>query len=167
MSPAWERDAVFLGPPHGSASVPASFHNNQVSRPCGAASPPGAPTQVNSVGFTCCALAHLFFDAPVFSSYRSGLSSCKPPEKNAGGGADMDVAGERTSSRRREGARNPAATTRRKTPVLVAYALGVVCLQGRLRACLRSIYLYFPTNYHHHYYYYYYYYSRAALVIQN
>lgn len=41
----------------------------------------------------------------------------------------MDVAGERTSSRRREGARNPAATTRRKTPVLAAYALGVVCLQ--------------------------------------
>lgn len=67
MSPAWERDAVFLGPPHGSASVPASFHNNQVSRPCAAVFSPGVPTQVNSVGFTCCALGHLLFDAAVFA----------------------------------------------------------------------------------------------------
>lgn len=75
------------------------------------------------------------FSTLPFSPFLSGLSSCKPPEKNvAGGGADMDVAGERTTSQRTEGARNPVATTRRKTPVLAAYALGVVCLQGMLPA---------------------------------
>lgn len=58
----------------------------------------------------------------------------------------MDVAGERSgSSRRREGgARNPAATTRRKTPLPAAFAFGVVCLQGRMRTCLNTFY--FPIK---------------------
>lgn len=72
----------------------------------------------------------------------SGLPSCEPPEKNvAGGGADMDVAGERTTSRRGEGVRNPAATTRRKTPVVANYTLCVACLQGMWPA--RSLCIYF------------------------
>lgn len=130
VSLAWGEKATRFCPPHGSASL---LLVSTTTRWAGrVASPRGGPTQVTRLGCLYALGDARTFSTPLFNSLRALLQSRR--ENSAGGersGADMDVPGENATTGRREGTRTPAATTRRKTPAVAAYALGILCLQGR------------------------------------